>query len=158
MAFNVQEMSFSYTNFQKISLPWEGESPSLWPPLRNPGCTTVTGIAKRHKGPCSPLIGVKLKEIFKGGIYTPVYVVFIMRIKHCIRIGTISSPKSMHAFWHATIFRVASSNYCVRSNNPGFVLSDNLCSDSLTQPSAFKRRKLFWKASNLREWHKHAAR
>ena len=27
MAFNVQEISFSYTNFQKISLPWEGEIP-----------------------------------------------------------------------------------------------------------------------------------
>ena len=39
-----------------------------WPPLTNPGCTTVTGIAKMQKGPCSPLIGVK--EIFKrGNIY-----------------------------------------------------------------------------------------
>ena len=34
-------------------------APLLWPPLTNPGCTTVTGIAKMHKGPCSPLIGVK---------------------------------------------------------------------------------------------------
>ena len=42
MPFNVQEMSFSYTNFQKISLPWEGENPLpplghfaplFWPPL-----------------------------------------------------------------------------------------------------------------------------
>ena len=40
-------------------------APLLWPPLTNPGCTTVTGIAKMHKGPCSPLIGVK--EIFKRG-------------------------------------------------------------------------------------------
>ena len=40
-------------------------APSLWPPLTNPGCTTVTAIAKMHKGPCSPLIGVK--EILKRG-------------------------------------------------------------------------------------------
>ena len=66
----------SYTNFQK-NLPTVGGGkpliptpsplsvtslPLLWPPLTNPGCTTVTGIAKMHKGPCSPLIGVK--EIF----------------------------------------------------------------------------------------------
>ena len=37
-------------------------APLLWPPLTHPGCTTVTGIAKMHKGPWSPLIGVK--EIF----------------------------------------------------------------------------------------------
>ena len=77
MPFNVQEMSFSYTNKKKISLPWEGENPLPHPPpsrsLRSlalapvdrPGCTTVTGIAKMHKGPWSPLIGVK--EIFKRG-------------------------------------------------------------------------------------------
>ena len=71
MPFNVQEISFSYTNFQKISLPWEGEkSLPHHPPSRSlrslalapvdrPGCTTVTGIAKMHKGPWSPLIGVK---------------------------------------------------------------------------------------------------
>ena len=67
--------------FKKISLPWKGKNPPshtlpplghfaplLWPSLTNPGCTTVTGIAKMHKGPCSPLIGVK--EIFKrGNIY-----------------------------------------------------------------------------------------
>ena len=40
-------------------------APLLLPPLTNPACTTVTGNAKRHKGPCSPLIGVK--EMFKGG-------------------------------------------------------------------------------------------
>ena len=63
MPFNVQEMSFSYTNFQKLSLPWEGKkkpptpsplsghfAPLLWPPVTNPGPTTVTGIAKMHKG------------------------------------------------------------------------------------------------------------
>ena len=73
-------MPFSYTNFQKISLPWEGENPLPHPPpsrslrslalapIDRPGCTTVTGIAKMHKGPWSPLIGVK--EIFKrGNIY-----------------------------------------------------------------------------------------
>ena len=51
------------------TLPLLGHfAPLLWPPLTNPGCTTVTGIAKMHKGPCSPWIGVK--EIFKrGNIY-----------------------------------------------------------------------------------------
>ena len=29
--------------------------PSFGPPLTNCGCTTVTGIAKGHKGSCSPL-------------------------------------------------------------------------------------------------------
>ena len=33
--------------------------PRFGPPLTNPGCTTVTGIAERHKGPCFPLMGVK---------------------------------------------------------------------------------------------------
>ena len=63
MPFNVQEMSFSYTNFQKISLPHPPPSRSLrslaLAPIDRPGCTTVTGIAKMHKGPWSPLIGVK---------------------------------------------------------------------------------------------------
>ena len=31
MSFNVEEMPFSYTNFQKISLPWEGGHPSPTP-------------------------------------------------------------------------------------------------------------------------------
>ena len=65
---------FSYTNFQK-KLPTVGGgkrpphsvafTPSIWPPLTNPGCITVTGIAKGQKGPCSPLIEVK--EFFKRG-------------------------------------------------------------------------------------------
>ena len=73
MPFNVQEMLFSYTNFQKLSLPWEGENPPptpsplsvtslpcFGPPLTNPGCTTVTGIAKGTRGHVpAPLIGVK---------------------------------------------------------------------------------------------------
>ena len=67
-------LPFSYTNFppyrgrgeKTLTLPPLGHfAPLLWPPLTNPGCTTVTGIAKMHKGPCSPLIGVK--EIFKRG-------------------------------------------------------------------------------------------
>ena len=42
-------------------------APMLWPPVDHPRCTTVTGIAKMHKGPIfwSPLIGVK--ENFKRG-------------------------------------------------------------------------------------------
>ena len=60
-----------------------GETPlphhRFGPPLTNPGCTTVTGIAKRHKGPCFPLIGVKyLKGEYNRGLvyatshnYTP---------------------------------------------------------------------------------------
>ena len=69
-------LPFSYTNFQKKNLPTTSHTllplghfaPLLWPPLTHPGCTTVTGIAKMHKGPWSPLIGVK--EVFKrGNIY-----------------------------------------------------------------------------------------
>ena len=74
-----KKMPFSYTIFQK-NLPTVGGgkppptplpplghfAPLLWPPLTHPGCTTVTGIAKLHKGPWSPLIGVK--EVLKGGI------------------------------------------------------------------------------------------
>ena len=71
MAFNVQERSFSYTNFQQQKSPYRGRGkptpspravaslPRFGPPLTNPGCTTVIGIAKRHKGPCSPVNGVK---------------------------------------------------------------------------------------------------
>ena len=55
MAFNVQEMSFSLHGFSKKNLYRGGgknpPTPSLWPPLTNPGCTTVTGTAKMHKGP-----------------------------------------------------------------------------------------------------------
>ena len=43
-------------------------APLALAPVDRPGCTTVTGIAKMHKGPWSPLIGVN--EIFKrGNIY-----------------------------------------------------------------------------------------
>ena len=78
MAFNVQEKCRFHTGISKLSLPWEGGNPPLTPspaqsllslapppppPVDNPGWPTVTGmIAKGHKGPCSPLIGVK--EIF----------------------------------------------------------------------------------------------
>ena len=47
-------------------------APSLWPPLTNPGCTTVTAIAKMHKAPCSPLIGVK-ENFEKGGYMRDLY-------------------------------------------------------------------------------------
>ena len=75
MVSNVQKMPVSYTNLgKKISLPWEGGGSPLphppsarslrslaLPPLTNLGCTTVTGIAKMHKGamppPPPPLIG-----------------------------------------------------------------------------------------------------
>ena len=67
MVFNVQENAVFIQEFLKISLPWEGGktplrrfAPSLWPPLTNPGCTTVTGIAKGTRGHVPvPLIGVK---------------------------------------------------------------------------------------------------
>ena len=87
MAFNVQEISFSYTHKKKNPYRGRGEPPSpppshtlppLWPPLTNPGCTAVTGIAKMHKGPCSPLIGVK--EIFKRGEYN--YRGFVYATSH----------------------------------------------------------------------------
>ena len=70
-----KRMLFSYTYFQKS--PYRGGNPPpphpppaglirFGPPLTNPGCTTVTGTAKGHKGPCpAPLIGVK--ENFKRG-------------------------------------------------------------------------------------------
>ena len=76
MPFNVQEMSFSYSHKFSKNLPPTPSpppplghfAPLLWPPLTHPGCTTVSGIAKMHKGPWSPLIGVK--EVFKrGAIY-----------------------------------------------------------------------------------------
>ena len=56
---NVQENAVIRHKFWKISLPWEGETPSLrsvaslphfGPPLTNPGCTTVTGISKGTRG------------------------------------------------------------------------------------------------------------
>ena len=63
LTFNVQEYVFIH-EFSQISLPWEeGIPPPLphllslsrfGPPLTNPGCTTITGISKGHKGPCSP--------------------------------------------------------------------------------------------------------
>ena len=67
MTFNVQKRPFWYTKFPK-NLPIVGGghplptpppsgrfAPSQWPPLTNPGYTTVTGIAKGHKSFC-PLV------------------------------------------------------------------------------------------------------
>ena len=70
-ARNVVFITFHTRIFKKSPYrTWEGgiytlprsvaSLPRFGPPLTNPGCTTVTGIAKRHKGPFSPLIGVKL--------------------------------------------------------------------------------------------------
>ena len=42
------------------SLPRFGPPP---PPLTNPDYTTVTGIAKGHKGPCPPPSLIEIKEI-----------------------------------------------------------------------------------------------
>ena len=66
-----QENAVFRHKFWKISLPWEGETPPtpsprsvaslprFGPPLTNPGCTTVTGIAKGTRGHApAPLIGV----------------------------------------------------------------------------------------------------
>ena len=48
MVSNVQKKcQFHTQNLEKIS-------PSLWPPLTNLGCTTVTEIAKMHKGAMPP--------------------------------------------------------------------------------------------------------
>ena len=52
-------------------------APSLWPPLTNLGCTTVTAIAKMHKGPCSPLIGFFVfwkRGIYRGFVYMPPHI------------------------------------------------------------------------------------
>ena len=61
MVSNVQKnASFIHKFGKKISLPWEvGGSPLphpplALPPLTNLGCTTVTGIAKMHKGAMTP--------------------------------------------------------------------------------------------------------
>ena len=73
MVSNVQENAVFWHKFWQISLPWEEETPSshslpplvaslprFGPPLTNPGCTTVTGIAKGTRGHApAPLIGVK---------------------------------------------------------------------------------------------------
>ena len=44
----VSNVPVSYTNLEK-------KSPLALPPLTNLGCTTVTGIAKMHKGAMPPL-------------------------------------------------------------------------------------------------------
>ena len=67
MVFNVQGNAVFIHEFSKISLPWEGGNPPptssprsvaslprFGTPLTNSGCTTVTAIAKGHKGPCPP--------------------------------------------------------------------------------------------------------
>ena len=78
VAFDVQEMSFSYTNFQKNLPTVAGEPPvvshpppvpsilrfgPLWQILVAP--LLLEYVAKMHKCPCSPLIGVK--DNFRGG-------------------------------------------------------------------------------------------
>ena len=73
-----KKMPVSYTNFEKKS-PYRGRGkPSLGrfatlalPPLTNLGCTTVTGIAKMHKGAMPPppidrRVKQKKKERKKG--------------------------------------------------------------------------------------------
>ena len=58
MPFNVQEMSFSYTNFQqqKISLPWEGETP-LPPPTPSPlSVTSLPCFGPRWQILAAPLL------------------------------------------------------------------------------------------------------
>ena len=64
-------MSFSYTNFQKSPYRGRGKTPlpplgrlapSLWPPMTNPGCTTVTGIARMHKGAMPPTLDWRVKK------------------------------------------------------------------------------------------------
>ena len=67
---NVQENAVFRHKVWKISLPWEGEAPShTLPPLTNPGCTTVTGIAKGTRGHApAPLIGVKSFFKRRGGV------------------------------------------------------------------------------------------
>ena len=60
MVSNVQKKCQFHTQIWKKNLPSLGRfAPSLCPPLTNLGCTTVTGIAKMHKGamPPPPLIG-----------------------------------------------------------------------------------------------------
>ena len=52
-------MPVSYTNFEKSPYSGRGETPLphpplALPPLTNLGCTTVTGIAKMHKGAMPP--------------------------------------------------------------------------------------------------------
>ena len=56
-----------HTRIFKISLPWEGGNTlprsvaslsRFGPLLTNPSCTTITGMAKGHKPPCPPLIGI----------------------------------------------------------------------------------------------------
>ena len=76
MAFNSQENYVLIHEFAKKALPTVGGGGSPLPctsspgsvvsiprygprPLTNPGCTTVTGIAKGHGGPMPPLNGVK---------------------------------------------------------------------------------------------------
>ena len=56
MPFNVQEMSFSYTNFQKqISLPWEGETPT--PPTPSPlSVTSLPCFGPRWQILAAPLL------------------------------------------------------------------------------------------------------
>ena len=48
--------------------PFGGFAPSLWPPLTNPGCTTVTGIAKGYKGPCPLPVDWSKTYFKKGGV------------------------------------------------------------------------------------------
>ena len=76
-----KKMPFSYTNFQKSpyrplphSLPIRSlRSLTLASPLTNPDCTTVTGIAKGHRGPCPAPLLTGVEEIFKGGSRGLVY-------------------------------------------------------------------------------------
>ena len=88
MAFNVQENAVFYAQIFKKS-PYSGRrkspppppthpltplchiAPSRWPPLTNPSCTTVTGIAQGHTRPLAPpppLIGVKEKKRGSRGL------------------------------------------------------------------------------------------
>ena len=63
MAFsvNLKKIPFSYTNFHSLGSLLSGL------PLTNPGCPTITGIARGHKRPC-PLLPRWLEQMnFKRG-------------------------------------------------------------------------------------------
>ena len=73
-----KKMTFSDTNFEKSPYRGRGKHtlprsvaslPRFGPPLTNPGCTTVTGIAKGTRGHApAPLDWSKISFQKKGGV------------------------------------------------------------------------------------------
>ena len=121
MALRCKEMQlFWYTNKTKISLPWEGDvqppppvshfAPSLFPPLTNPGYTTVTGVAKggtRAHAPLGRFTPSLWPPVKKKILAMPVIILFMF----ALYISRCHSVRNTHFPWICNFFLLFTDNF-----------------------------------------------